>query len=89
VSELSQYLPEVTDLIQGVVNHVATGQPLAINQPLYELGIDSLATVNLLVEMAQHAQVDLDDFIDDIDPPKTVGDLCQVAATLKDMKLCN
>jgi hypothetical protein len=42
-----------------------------------------------LVEMAQHAQVDLDDFIDDIDPPKTVGDLCQVAATLKDMKLCN
>jgi len=89
VSELSQYIDEVTELIQGVVNHVSTGQPLTINQPLYELGIDSLATVNLLVEMAERAEIELDDFIDDIDPPKTVGDLCQVAATLKDMKLCN
>ena len=89
MSELSQYLPEVTDLIQGVVNHIATGQPLTLTQPLYELGIDSLATVNLLVDMAERTEVELDDFIDDIDPPKTVGDLCQVAATLKDMKLCN
>ena len=89
MSELSQYLPEVTDLIQGVVNHIATGQPLPLTQPLYELGIDSLATVNLLVDMAERTEVELDDFIDDIDPPKTVGDLCQVAATLKDMKLCN
>lgn len=85
MSELIKYLPEVAEVIKGAMNSIDV-QDLSIQQPLYELGIDSLVTINLLVEMGSLADIDLEDFIDDIDPPKTIGDLCQITALLKGMK---
>jgi acyl carrier protein len=88
MSETSPHLSEVTSLIQQVVTTVDL-TAIVPETFLYELGIDSLATVNVLVEITNTAQVDLDDFIDDIDPPKTINDLCQIVSTVKGMNSCN
>ncbi|MCM2442308.1 acyl carrier protein [Agrobacterium vitis] len=50
-------------------------------QGLHEFGIDSLATVSLLVSLAEKTHVDLEDFLDDLETPRSVGELVSLAKT--------
>lgn len=80
------HLARVRSLVAGIVTTIGDPGVLAPEKPLYELGIDSLATVNLIVVLAEEAGIDLEEYIDDIDTPRTIGDLCAVAAMFERVK---
>lgn len=54
-------------------------QTLTPSTELFALGIDSLTTINVLMEVASAYAVELDGFVDDIGELTTVGDLCALA----------
>jgi acyl carrier protein len=81
------YLPQIRALIVGLVTNISDPTTIQPERALYELGIDSLATVNLLVDISEAANVDLEDFVDDIVTPKTVDDLCALAAMFEMEKI--
>lgn len=58
---------------------LADDEALTPQTLLHEVGLDSLATVNLMVALAEAAEVDLEDHLDDLAPPRTIGDLCAIA----------
>lgn len=57
--------------------------PAAMNDAteLASLGIDSLATINLLVTIAEHLDADLAAYVDTLEAPRTLGDLRHLAMT--------
>lgn len=87
--DASKYFETVKEVIGQAVTSVKDIHAIRMEQPLYELGVDSLATVNLLVELSMIADVDLEDFVDDMDTPKTVAELCSVMALFMEAKVCS
>ncbi len=85
----SQYMDDIKNAISNAITDFNEADSLHAEKPLYEIGLDSLATVGLLVELSVLADVDLDDFVDDMEPPQTVGDLCSVMALFKETATCN
>jgi acyl carrier protein len=76
-------LPMIQRLIAENVPSITDPGQIQPNQMLYELGIDSLASVSLMVALAVEADVDLEDFSDDLDQPASVEELCQLAALFR------
>lgn len=81
------YLPQIRALIAGVVTNISDPTTIRLDQPLHELGIDSLATVNLMVALSEAANIDLEDFVDDIVALQTVSDLCALAGMFEEKKV--
>ncbi|WP_217564595.1 acyl carrier protein [Vibrio cholerae] len=77
------------EVIRELVTTLTDTDEIKLEQPLYELGVDSLATVNLLVELSLRADVDLEDFVDDMETPKSVADLCAVMAMFEEAGVCS
>lgn len=80
MQDAHSHLERVRALVAGLLTTAGDADALSLERPLYELGLDSLATVNLMVSLAEAAGVDLEDFVDDVDTPRTIGDLCALAA---------
>jgi len=62
----------------------ALGKPVIINQypadtPLNEVGLDSLATIGVLVSMLEDSGVDMGEYADSLVTPSTLGDLFEIA----------
>jgi len=79
MSTATEHFDLVKQLIQDSGALSSESSDIELSQPLYSLGISSLNTVNLLVELSLEFDVDLEDHADDIEPPKTVADLCNIA----------
>ncbi|AYW90815.1 cupin domain-containing protein [Yersinia pseudotuberculosis] len=73
------YLTRVEKVIRATVTFPQEVQ-LQEQTELYTLGIDSLTTINVLLALATDYQVELENFVSEIDGLKTVGDLCGLAA---------
>ncbi|GAD90003.1 hypothetical protein VHA01S_031_00160 [Vibrio halioticoli NBRC 102217] len=84
-----KYFGVVQEVIRELVTTLTDTDEIKLEQPLYELGVDSLATVNLLVELSLRADVDLEDFVDDMETPKNVADLCAVMAMFEESGVCS
>lgn len=69
----------VRRLISASTEGRVSGEMIAEDQNLYEFGIDSLATVSLLVALAEETDIDLEQFIDDMDTPRSVSDIVSIA----------
>lgn len=69
----------VRRLISASTEGRVSGEMIAEDQNLYEFGIDSLATVSLLVALAEETGIDLEQFIDDMDTPRSVSDIVSIA----------
>lgn len=80
MTPLPPYFELVSNLIRQQLDSDTAIAGLTPETAFFELGLDSLATVNLMVTLADEADVDLEDFADDLDTPATVGALCQIAA---------
>lgn len=48
---------------------------------LDEIGLDSLATVEVLLSLSSRFDVDLETAFEGLSPPRTVGDLAHIAST--------
>lgn len=73
------YLTRVEKVIRATVTFPQEVQ-LQEETELYTLGIDSLTTINVLLALATDYQVELENFVSEIEGLKTVGDLCDLAA---------
>jgi acyl carrier protein len=82
----AKYLAEVRTLIAKLTDNFVDPDCVMPETSLVALGVDSLATVSLMVNLAETADVDLEDYFDEIATPVTVGDLCQIAGLFADGK---
>lgn len=80
MSYSEHHIARVQRLIIEVIPTLADSAAVKPETALNELGIDSLATVNLMVGLAEASGVDLEDHFDNISIPHTIGDLCDIAA---------
>lgn len=86
MTQSANYLAEVRTLIAKLTDNLVDSNAVMPETSLLTLGVDSLTTVNLMVSLAESADVDLEDYFDDIETPVTVGDLCQIAGLFADGK---
>jgi len=77
--------PSVLELVRRLLAAQITNLPdqgaLVPGKKLNELGIDSLATVSLMVGLSAETGANLEDFADNIELPTSVHDLCVLAET--------
>ena len=78
--QLPPHFALVSNLIRQQLDSDTAISGLTPQTAFFELGIDSLATVSLMVALADAADVDLEDFADNLETPATVAALCQMAA---------
>jgi len=74
-------LEMVRRLIAAQITDLPDQNALSPITKLTELGIDSLATVSLLVALAEETGVTLEDFADNLELPNSIEDLCILAET--------
>jgi acyl carrier protein len=75
----SSVLELVRCLIAAQITDLPAQAALLPEKKLNELGIDSLATVSLLVGLSEETGAHLEDFADDLELPTSVHDLCVLA----------
>jgi acyl carrier protein len=78
MNHLDPHFSTVREMVAHFVK-LADDEVLTPQTLLHEVGLDSLATVNLMVALAEAAEVDLEDYLDDFAPPRTIADLCAIA----------
>ncbi|MCW8176467.1 acyl carrier protein [Verminephrobacter aporrectodeae] len=86
MTQSANYLAEVRTLIAKLTDNFVDSSTVMPETSLSALGVDSLTTVNLMVSLAETADVDLEDYFDEIETPATVGDLCRIAGLFADGK---
>lgn len=69
----------ISDSINGTIN------PDNLNEEmnLTELGINSMTLISILFEMESSLDIEIADFLEDMDPPETIKGLIQLVAKLK------
>lgn len=86
MTDSAKYLAEVRTLIAKLTDGFVDPNCVTPETSLSALGVDSLATVSLMVSLAETSHVDLEDYFDDIETPTTVGNLCQIASLFAEGK---
>jgi hypothetical protein len=67
--------PDLARFVRQSVTSVTGERELTPGDSMAELGIDSIATLNIIVEAAEAHGLDLDALAEDGAPPATLGEL--------------
>lgn len=75
--------PQTLDQIRRLILPHLPGQAdpalLHLETRLRDIGLDSIATVSVLMALGEEMGADLDRMVDDVVLPVTLGDLCALA----------
>ena len=67
---IAERRPDLADKVTSLAREVG----------LDDIGLDSLAVVDLLFELAARYDADLETALEGLDPPRTLGDLAAIAS---------
>jgi hypothetical protein len=70
------------ELVRGSVSTLPVGHVLDEGDVLSTLGIDSIATLGILVEAADRFALNLEQLSEDAPPPSSLGDLFRLLTAL-------
>ena len=72
----------LTQVVRNAVSTLQEGHQFTENDVLSTLGIDSITTLNILVETATRFDLDLEQLSEDAPPPASMGDLYRLLVGL-------
>lgn len=76
------------DIVRGLIAErrpdlAEAARGLSSEMMLDDIGLDSLAVVDLLFELAAQCDADLETALEGLDPPRTLGDLAAIARSFQ------